>query len=72
MNKKVVSSLDNQRNNSRIWKELGGSGDIAVVHTARDAVRLVKENYEGAEILVTGSAYLSANMLRILRPTARG
>jgi hypothetical protein len=69
-NREVVSSLDKQRDNSRIWKELGGSGDVTIVHTTRDAVRLVKENYKGAEVLVTGSGYLSGNILHILRSTA--
>jgi hypothetical protein len=68
-NKKVVSSLEKQRDNSRIWKELGGAGEVAVVHTIKDAVRLVKENHKGAEVLVTGSSYLSGNILHILRST---
>ncbi|KAF4637066.1 hypothetical protein G7Y89_g1009 [Cudoniella acicularis] len=65
--RKIISSLNKQKDNFRIWKELGGSGEIAVVHTAGDAIRLVKANYKGAEILVTGSGYLSGNILHILQ-----
>jgi len=71
-NRKVVSSLDKQRENSRIWQELGGSGEITIVHTTRDAVRLIKENYKGAEVLVAGSGYLSGNVLQILKSSSRG
>ncbi|PVH70693.1 Mur ligase [Cadophora sp. DSE1049] len=67
--RKLVSSLHDQRENSRIWKELGGLEEIAIVHTTRDAVRLVKEKYKGAEVLVTGSGYLTGNILHILRST---
>ena len=66
-NRKVVSSLHNQRDNSRIWKELGVSGEVEIVHTTRDAVRLIKENYKGAEVLMTGSVLLAGNVLQILR-----
>ena len=58
-----------QRENSRIWEELGGLGSITIVHTARDAVQLVKEKYHRAEVLVTGSGYLSSNILYIFGST---
>ena len=67
MDKKAVSSLNDQRANSKIWKELGGSGHPVVVHTTRAAVRLIKEKYKGAEVFVTGSGYLAGNVLQILR-----
>lgn len=34
-------SLTSQRNNARIWKELGGHRTVTVINTARDAVRLI-------------------------------
>jgi folylpolyglutamate synthase len=67
MDREAVSSLNTQRANSKIWKELGGSGDTIVVPTTKAAVRLIQEKYKGAEVLVAGSGYLASNVLQILR-----
>jgi folylpolyglutamate synthase len=67
MDKKAVSSLNDQRANSKIWKELGGSGDTIVVHTTKAAVHLIQEKYKGAEVLVVGSGVLAGNVLQILQ-----
>ena len=67
-----MSSLNNQRENILIWKELGGSGETTIVYIIRDAVSLVRENYKGAKVLVTGSSFLAGGVLHILRSTSRG
>jgi len=59
-------SLGKPKQNARIWQELDGWGDIVIVRTTRDAIGFVRENYGGAEVLITGSAYLSGNALRVL------
>ncbi len=67
MDRKAVSSLDDQRANSKTWKELGGSGDTFVTYTTKDAVRLIQQKYKGAEVLVIGSGFLASNVLQILQ-----
>lgn len=62
----ILSSLRAQKDNAKIWKELGGSGNIDIVHTVREAVLLVREKYKGAEILVTGSSFLASGLIHVL------
>ena len=70
--RKVVSSLIQQRHNAKIWEELDGSGNIAVVHTISEAVHLVREKYKRADVLVTGSSFLASGMLHILKSSSLG
>lgn len=70
--RKLVASLKKQRENAEIWKQLGGSGDITVVHTIKEAVCLVREKYRGAEVLVTGSSLLASGLLHLLQATSLG
>jgi len=48
-----------------MWSELGRSGDITIVRT-RDAANLIKEEFRGAEVLVTGSTFVTGNVLVLL------
>ncbi len=72
MDKDLISSLKSQNSNAEIWKGLGGSGSIKVVYTIREAVNLVRENYKGAEVLVTGIHHLAGGMLSILQSEEAG
>jgi hypothetical protein len=67
VNMNDISSLKAQKDNAAIWKELGGSGNIEIVHTIKDAVLLAREKYKGAEILVTGSSFLANGLIHVLQ-----
>lgn len=65
--REAISSLRCQKGNAEIWKRLDDCANIAVVHTIREAIGLVREDYEGARVLVTGSHYLASGALHILQ-----
>jgi hypothetical protein len=66
-NQAEASSLKEQKDNATIWKTLGGTGNIHVVHTIKEASLLIREKYHRAEVLVTGSTFLASGMLHHLK-----
>ncbi|OJD22912.1 hypothetical protein ACJ73_05738 [Blastomyces percursus] len=58
-----TESFNAQRGHAEAWKMLGGHEDITIVHTVKQAVQYIRENYHKMNILVTGSHYLVGSTL---------
>lgn len=69
INHASASSLKQQEDNGTIWKILGGTGNIHVINTIKEASVLIREKYHGAEVLVTGCPRLASGMLHLLKST---
>jgi len=63
----AISSLDVQKRHAEIWKTLDGCADVTVVRTVKHAVKFIRENYNKANVLITGSHYLVGGAIHILR-----
>jgi len=61
------ASLESQYRNAQIWTSLAGPGHTAVAGTIGEAIKLVRDKYEGAQVLITGSHYLAGGSLYLLR-----
>lgn len=62
--RKSLSNLVEQKRNAEIWARMNGHGNVAVISTTDEAIRLVRERFKGAKVLVTESRFLAGCVLR--------
>jgi len=67
IDKEATSSLEVQKSHAETWKMHDGYADVTVVSTFRRAVEVVRDKYNGANVLVTGSHYLVGGAIHTLR-----